>query len=64
MIPALLAGKFDVIIGGLSIRSQRNLTINFTIPYAHSGMGIAANRAMTESMEWPDDFGSEQVTFT
>lgn len=64
VIPALLAGKFDVIIGGLSIRPQRNLTINFTIPYAHSGMGIAANRALAESMEWPDDYGSEQVTFT
>ncbi len=47
IIPALIAGKFDVIIGGLSIRPQRNLTINFTIPYAPSGMGIAANRGLT-----------------
>ena len=39
IIPALIAGKFDVIIGGLSVRPQRNLTINFTIPYAHSVWG-------------------------
>ena len=46
IIPALLAGKFDVIIGGMSITAQRNLTINFTIPYAHSGVGAVANKAM------------------
>ena len=64
IIPALLAGKFDVIIGGLSIRPQRNLTINFTIPYAHSGMGIAANRALTADLRWPDDYDREEATFT
>ena len=64
IIPALLAGKFDVIIGGLSIRPARNLTINFTIPYAHSGMGIAANRALTTNLRWPVDYDSEEVTLT
>ena len=64
IIPALIAGKFDVIIGGMSIRPQRNLTINFTIPYAHSGMGVAANTAMTAGMRWPDDYDSPEVTFT
>ena len=64
IIPALLAGKFDVIIGGMSVRAQRNLTINFTIPYAHSGMGIAANKAMTAGMKWPGDYNSARVTFT
>ena len=64
IIPALLAGKFDVIIGGLSIRPARNLTINFTIPYAHSAMGIAANRALTGNLQWPADYDSEEVTLT
>ncbi len=64
IIPALIAGKFDVIIGGLSVRPQRNLTINFTIPYAHSGMGIAAHRERTTGMDWPDDYNSEEVTLT
>lgn len=64
IIPALIAGKFDVIIGGMSVRPQRNLTINFTIPYAHSGMGIAANKAMTADMKWPDDYDSADVTFS
>ena len=64
IIPALIAGKFDVIIGGMSVRPQRNLTINFTIPYAHSGMGIAANKAMVADMKWPDDYDSADVTFS
>jgi len=64
IIPALLAGKFDVIIGGMSIRPQRNLTINFTIPYAHSGMGIAANRELAADLVWPDGYDSEEVTLT
>ena len=64
IVPALIAGKFDVIIGGLSIRPQRNLTINFTIPYAHSGMGIAANRELARDLAWPDGYDSEEVTLT
>ena len=64
IIPALLAGKFDVIIGGLSVTAQRNLTIDFTVPYAHSGMGVAANKELTAGMTWPDDYNSSEVTFT
>lgn len=30
IIPALLAGKFDVIIGGLSITPERNMSVLFT----------------------------------
>jgi len=44
IIPALLSRKFDVIIGGMSITPQRNLKINFTVPYANSGMDFVANK--------------------
>ena len=63
IIPALLAGKFDVIIGGLSVTAQRNLTVNFTVPYAHSGLGVAASRELAAGMTWPDDYNSSEVTF-
>lgn len=46
IIPALLAEKFDVIIGGMSITPQRNLTVNFTAPYANSGQQMASNIAL------------------
>ncbi|MGH7126895.1 MAG: transporter substrate-binding domain-containing protein, partial [Stellaceae bacterium] len=37
IIPALIAGKFDMIATGLTITPKRALTINFSNPYAHSG---------------------------
>ena len=64
IIPALIAGKFDVIIGWMSVTPKRNLTVNFTAPYAHSGMGIVANKELAGSFKWPDDFNSAKVTFT
>lgn len=63
IIPALLAGKFDVIIGGMTITPERNLTVNFTRPYAHSSLGVMANKALAESLTWPDDYNSSDVTF-
>ena len=33
IIPALLTGKLDVIIGGMGITPERNLKVNFTDPY-------------------------------
>ncbi|WP_223144614.1 transporter substrate-binding domain-containing protein [Deferribacter autotrophicus] len=44
IIPALLTGKFDIIIGGMSITPQRALKVNFSIPYDYSGMSIVANK--------------------
>ena len=64
LIPALIAGEFDVIIAGMSVRPRRRLAIDFTVPYAHSGMGIAANREMAANMKWPDDYDSAGVTFS
>ncbi len=62
IIPALVAGKFDVIISGMTTTPQRNLTINFTDPYAYSGLTILANTKMTEGMAI-EDFNSSDVTF-
>lgn len=63
IIPALLAGKFDVIIGGMSITPQRNLTVNFTTPYARSSLGAMANIETAQDIEWPEGFDSTDVTF-
>ena len=63
IIPALLAGKFDVIISGMSITPQRNLTVNFTDAYAYSGLAIVAHRQLTEGFGL-EDFDSPEVTFS
>lgn len=63
IIPALLAGNFDVIISGMSVTPQRNLTVNFTDPYAFSGLAILANREMTAGMSM-EDLNSPDVIFS
>ncbi|WP_050526144.1 transporter substrate-binding domain-containing protein [Pseudorhodobacter aquimaris] len=62
IIPALVSGKFDVIISGMSITAERNLTVNFSDPYAYSGLTIMANKAMTEGMTL-EDYNSKDITF-
>jgi polar amino acid transport system substrate-binding protein len=62
IIPALLAKKFDIIIGGLSVTPERNLTINFTIPYAHSGQQMAANTALTKDIKSLEQYNDAAVT--
>lgn len=44
IIPALIAGNFDVIISGMSVTPQRNLTVNFSDPYAFSGLRVVVAR--------------------
>ncbi len=41
MIPALVAGKYDVIMDSLSITDERKKTIDFTIPYAQTPVSFA-----------------------
>lgn len=65
IIPALLSGKFDVIISGMSVTAQRNLTVNFTVPYADSAFGIAANRRLAQELGLGsiEDYNDPRVTW-
>ena len=63
IIPALIAKKFDVIIGGMSITPGRNLTVNFTAPYAHSGQQMVANKELADGFS-VEDFNAEGVTIS
>ncbi len=62
IIPALLSGKFDIIIGGMSIQPQRALKVNFTIPYEYSGMSIVAGRKHAGRYKSLADLNSPEVT--
>ncbi|TVQ35359.1 MAG: amino acid ABC transporter substrate-binding protein [Geminicoccaceae bacterium] len=61
MIPALLAGNFDVVISGMSITPQRNLRVNFTTPYASSGNMLAASVQRMPDRASLDDFNDRSV---
>lgn len=61
IIPALLAKKFDVIIGGMSITEERAKSVLFTTAYSHSGVQIAANKTLAKGFTQLSDFNSRQV---
>jgi len=61
IIPALLTGKFDVLIGGMGIRTKRALKVNFTIPYDYSGMSMVAHKQKAAGFDSLDDFNKPEV---
>jgi polar amino acid transport system substrate-binding protein len=62
IIPALLAKKFDIIIGGMTITPERNLTINFTQPYEHAESYILVGKKFADKFKTPEDFNNPDVT--
>ncbi len=61
IIPALLTGKFDVIIGGMTITPERNIKVNFTRPYYHSGMALVAHKELAAGFGSLEDFNKAGV---
>ncbi len=61
IIPALLTGKFDVIIGGMGITAKRALKVNFTIPYEYSGMSLVAHQELAKGFDSLDDFNKKNI---
>ncbi len=61
IIPALLTGKFDVIIGGMGILPKRALKVNFTKPYDFSGMSIVAHKDKAAGFSSLEDFNKKEV---
>jgi len=64
IIPALLTGKFDVIIGGMGILPKRNQKVNFSVPYDYSGMSIVANRELAAGFKGLEDFNRSDVVLS
>lgn len=62
IVPALLSGKFDIIIGGMGITPQRNLKANFSEPYEFTGMSIVANKKTAPGLSTLADFNKPEIT--
>ena len=63
ILPALISGKFDLIIGGLTITPKRALTINFSNPYDHSDLKIVVNKKIAPGITTLEQLDSASVTF-
>ena len=63
IIPALLAGKFDIIISGMFVTPARNLKVAFTLPYERSGLEMTASRELAGDFRQLSDFNRDDVVF-
>ncbi len=61
IIPALLTGRFDVIIGGMGILPSRNLKVNFSNPYDFTGMSMVASKKLAAGMKGIEAFNKTGV---
>jgi polar amino acid transport system substrate-binding protein len=61
IIPALLTGKFDMVIGGMGILPSRNLKVNFSIPYDYTGMSMVASKKMAAGLYGLDAYNDNTV---
>ena len=50
IIPALMTGKFDIIMGGMTITQERNLKVNFAEPYIVVGQTILLNKKLKDQV--------------
>jgi polar amino acid transport system substrate-binding protein len=62
LVPALEAGEIDVIAAGLTITPERALHVNFSQPYAESGITLATHVARTANVTGVGALDSEAFT--
>ncbi len=62
IIPALLAGKFDVIIGGMGITPERSEQVSFSEPYDFTELELLTNKSKGAALKTLEDFNKPEVT--
>ena len=62
LIPDLLAGRFDIIISGLSINASRALQLDFSAPYNTTDVTLAVNIKAAGSSPTLQSFNKDTVT--
>ena len=61
LIPALNAGKIDIIIAGMAITPHRALKVNFSLPYATSGISLATNIERTKHIKSVEELNRKAI---
>jgi polar amino acid transport system substrate-binding protein len=64
IIPALVTGKFDIIIGGLTPTPERERVIDFTHPDSDTGIDAVANTKLAAGRSTLADFNKPNVVIT
>jgi len=61
LLPALLTGKVDMVISGMSISPDRNLKVAFVGPYFVSGKSIVTKAEKADSLSSPADLAAPDI---
>ena len=63
LIPSVLSGKIDAIIGGMAANVKRSQTVAFSIPYESGGSNIVANQKIAGGRSKLVDFNTVDTVF-
>ncbi|MDB1125434.1 transporter substrate-binding domain-containing protein [Vibrio algarum] len=64
IIPALITGKCDLIMAGMTINAQRNMKVNFADPYIIVGQSIIVNPKLKGEINSYKDLNDPKYTVT
>lgn len=62
IIPALLTGKFDVLMSGMTLTQERNMSINFAPPYIVIGQSILIKKDLAGTVKSYKDLNDAKYT--
>lgn len=62
LVPALETGEIDIVAAGFTITADRALHVNFSDPYATSGVALATNLETTADVELLGDLNDPEYT--
>lgn len=63
LIEALNKGEIDVIAGGMAITPARALKVNFSLPYADSGLSLITHTAKTKDIDSLEKANQPEIHF-
>jgi polar amino acid transport system substrate-binding protein len=62
IIPALLTDKFDIIMSGMTLTQERNLSVNFASPYILIGQSILLKKELAGTVKSYKDLNNAKLT--
>jgi polar amino acid transport system substrate-binding protein len=62
IIPALLTSKFDIIMSGMTLTQERNMSINFALPYIVIGQTVIVNNKFEGEIKSYKDLNDPKYT--
>lgn len=62
IIPALLTNKFDILMSGMTLTQERNLTVNFATPYILIGQSVLLKKELADEVKSYSDLNNAKYT--